>query len=476
MKIPALSLALLLTAGATLHAAAARPNILFLAIDDLRPELGCYGDTQVKSPHIDRLAAQGLRFARAYCQVPVCGASRASMMTSILPTPNRFRIARTRADEDVPGAATLPQMFKQAGYTTLSNGKVFHTGADTNERSWSEPAWHSKLSHATSFDPAATAQRSKDNRPRIYESPDVPDDSYGDGKVAAKTIADLRRLKAAGQPFFLASGFIRPHLPFYAPKKYWDLYDRSKIAIADNRYRPSDAPAGLKGSNEYKSYEPGGYVDGTEDWHRMMRHGYLASVSYADQLVGDILGELERLGLAENTIVVLWGDHGWHLGEHDFWGKHNTLHEALRIPLIIRAPGLAAGRTTTAMVASLDLFPTLCALAGVATPDTIQGRSFAALLRAPDEKFRTDIYCRYGKGDAVVTEHHIYTRYADGGGEMLYDHRTDPRENQNLAARPASAATLAEMRRLLDANQRLAAAAKVGPPVRPANIKGDDDK
>ena len=277
MKIPALIFKLAIAAGSTLPAASARPNILFLAIDDLRPELGCYGDTQVKSPNIDRLAAQGLRFARAYCQVPVCGASRASMMTSILPTPNRFRIARTRADEDVPGAATLPQMFKQAGYTTLSNGKIFHFGADTNERSWSEPSWHSELTHATSFDPATTAQRSKDKRPRIYESPDVPDDAYGDGKVAAKTIADLRRLKAAGQPFFLASGLIRPHMPFYAPKQYWDRYDRSKLNIADNRYRPSDAPAGLKGSNEYKSYEPGGYVDGTEDCTGELVRGFADS-------------------------------------------------------------------------------------------------------------------------------------------------------------------------------------------------------
>ncbi|MEO6754780.1 MAG: sulfatase-like hydrolase/transferase, partial [Chthoniobacteraceae bacterium] len=211
---------------------AARPNILFIAIDDLRPELGCYGDTQVKSPNIDKLAAQGLVFTRAYCQVPVCGASRASLLTGILPTPERFRIARTLADEDAPGAVTLPQVFKQAGYTTLSNGKIFHFGPDTQERSWSRPAWHSGLSHSTNLDPVARSDKSSAGRSRMYESPDVPDNAYGDGKVAEKTIADLRQLKADGKPFFVACGFIRPHMPFYAPKKYWDLYDRSKIELA----------------------------------------------------------------------------------------------------------------------------------------------------------------------------------------------------------------------------------------------------
>jgi len=289
-----------------------RPNILFIAIDDLRPELGCYGDTQVKSPNIDKLAAQALVFTRAYCQVPVCGASRASLMTSILPTAQRFTVAKTHVDEDTPGAVTLPQVFKEASYTTLSNGKVFHFGNDTQDRSWSEKAWHSGLSHSTSLDTVTTWKKSAAGRTRIYESPDVPDNAYGDGKTAEKTITDLRRLKASGKPFFLACGFIRPHLPFYAPKKYWDLYEREKIQIATNRQHPEAAPKGLKGSGEYRTYDFGDYKDNTDDFHRMMRHGYYASTSYADKLTGDVLNELERLGLADNTIVVIWGDHGWH--------------------------------------------------------------------------------------------------------------------------------------------------------------------
>ncbi len=453
---------------------ARRPNILFIAIDDLRPELGCYGDSQVKSPNIDRIASQGLLFASAYCQVAVCGASRASLMTSILPTAKRFTIAKSRADEDAPGAATMPQMFKAAGYTTLSNGKVFHNAADTNERSWSEPSWHPKASNGTSLDPASTATRSKDNRARIYESPDVPDNVYADGMVAEKTIADLRRLKADGKPFFLACGFLRPHLPFYAPKKYWDLYDRAKIAIAPNRTRPENAPVGLKRDKEFSFYEFGGYTDSTPEFHAMMRHGYYASVSYSDKLAGDVLAELERLGLADNTIVVIWGDHGWHLGEHDFWAKHNTLYNVARVPLIIKVPGVTTGRRTDAVVASLDIFPTLCALAGVNTPDTIQGQNFAALLRHPEKKFRESVYTRYGRGDAVVTEHMIYTSYG-AEGEMLYDHRTDPQENHNLAGQPAYAADLVRMRGLLKAQMDLAAAAKVGPRVKAATKGGPDD-
>ncbi len=437
-----------------------QPNILFIAIDDLRPELGCYGAPQVKSPNIDRLASQGVLFNRAYCQVPVCGASRASLMTSILPTPKRFTVARTEVDVDTPGAVTLPQVFKEAGYTTLSNGKIFHFGADTQDRSWSEPAWHSGMSHSTNLDPDTAAVKSADGRNRMYESPDVPDNAYPDGKVAEKTIADLRRLKASGKPFFLACGFIRPHMPFYAPRKYWDLYEREQIVIADNRQRPENAPKGLRGSGEYRSYHFGDYEDNTDEFHRMMRHGYFASTSYADKLTGDVLSELERLGLADTTIVIIWGDHGWNLGEHDFWGKHNTLNTSVRVPLILKVPGKSAGRKCEALVGVYDLFPTLCALAGLEAPDSVQGRSFVPLLDDPTQSFRDVVYTRYGKGDAVVTDDLIYTTYGPEG-EMLYDFRKDPWENHNVAAHPAYKSQLARMRHLLQECEATAAQARV---------------
>ena len=438
------------------------PNVLFIAIDDLRPELGCYGSTEVKSPNIDKVAAEGLLFQRAYCQVPVCGASRACLMTGILPTPNRFVVAKTTVDEDAPGAITMPQVFRNAGYTTLSNGKIFHFGNDTSDRSWSEPAWHSGMSHATNRDPEAKNDKSDAGRSRIYESPDVPDDAYGDGKTAEKTIADLRRLKVLGKPFFLACGFIRPHMPFYAPKKYWDMYDRDSITLADNRYRPKNAPKGLKGSSEYSSYGFGKFENGTDDFHRMMRHGYFASTSYADKLVGDVLGELDNLSLADNTIIVIWGDHGWNLGEHEFWGKHNTLNTSTRVPLIIKVPTKAAGKKTASLVGVYDIFPTLCTLAKLSIPESVQGRSFANLFDDPKATFREYVYTRYVKGDAVVSDNLIYTNYG-GDGEMLYDLAVDPRENLNVATDPNYRSELALMKGFLATSEKTAAEAKVNP-------------
>ena len=458
-----------LLAGAAMQplpVGATPPNILFIAIDDLRNELGCYGAPQVKSPNLDRLAAQGVRFDRAYCQVPVCGASRASLMTGILPTQTRFVGYNSWTEKDAPGVTTLPQAFREAGYTTLSNGKIFHHSSDTADRSWSEKPWNPGLGHDDSLDPTTRAKLSDRGRGRIYEGPDVPDNAYKDGMVAEKTIADLRRLKEANQPFFLACGFIRPHLPFYAPKKYWDLYQRDQIEIAANRQRPAGAPDALRGSGEYHSYWLGEFEDNTPEFHRMMRHGYYASVSYADKLVGDVLGELDRLGLADNTIVVVWGDHGWHLGEHNFWGKHNTLHNALRVPLIVRAPGKETGASSSGLVGSHDIFPTLCDLAGLPVPTSVQGRSFAALLDEPQHAFRDVVYSRFRQGDAVVTDRLIYTRYGDDG-EMLYDLKKDPQENTNVAAAAEYRRALATMQELLRENMGLAGQAKIMAPATP---------
>ncbi|MGL5016802.1 MAG: sulfatase [Luteolibacter sp.] len=435
-----------------------RPNVLFIAVDDLRPELGCYGDSQAKTPHMDKLAAQGMRFDRAYCQVAVCGASRASLMTGILPTSERFLNARTLAEKDAPDAVTLPQAFREAGYTTLSNGKIFHHPDDTGKRSWSEPAWSPKNPEAPTLglDPETNRRLSNAKRGRIFESPDVPDAAYPDGKTALKTIADLKRLQKDGKPFFLACGFLKPHMPFYAPKKYWDLYQRDEIKIADNRTRPAEAPKQLKGSGEFRSYHLADLDENSEDFHRMMRHGYLACTSYTDKLIGDVLAELERLDLANNTIVVLWGDHGWHLGEHNFWGKHNTMHLSTRIPLILKVPAKKPG-STPSLVESSDLFPTLCTVVGIKPPHTVQGRDFSQLLDQPGAPFREAIYNRFGQGDAIITERFNYTSYSSPKSEMLYDLKMDPQENTNIAGNPESKETLETMRRLLKQRQQDAA-------------------
>ncbi len=430
-----------------------RPNILFIAVDDLRPELGCYGSAQARTPHIDKLASQAMRFDRAYCQVAVCGASRASLMTSILPTARRFLNAETRADQDVPDATTLPQVFKDAGYVTQSNGKIFHSREDSAEKSWSEPAWTPKNPKAPTLglDPATNQKLSAKKRGRIFEFPDVPDDAYPDGKTAVKTIADLRRFKQDGKPFFLACGFTKPHMPFYAPKRYWDLYQREKIEVASNRSRPANAPDTLKGSGEFRSYHLADFDENSDDFHRMMRHGYLACTSYTDKLVGDVLAELEHLSLAENTIVVLWGDHGWHLGEHNFWGKHNTMHLSTRVPLILKVPGKKPGNTCS-LVETSDIFPTLCTIAGMDIPKAVQGRDFSKLLTDSQTPFRDAVYNRFGKGDAIITENFTYTSY--GKEHMLYDLKNDPEENTNLADRPEHAATVEKMKSLLKQRQQ----------------------
>ncbi|KAA1259073.1 Arylsulfatase [Rubripirellula obstinata] len=434
---------------------AKRPNVLFIAIDDLRPELGCYGDTVVKSPNIDKLASQGILFNRAYCQVAVCGASRASMMTGILPTRTRFTEAKSRADQDAPGAKTLAQVFREAGYTSLAHGKIFHQSGDTADRSWSRPVTSPGMSHMIHVDPATVNVPSDRGRGLFYECVDTPDNTYPDGVVAENAIADLRKLKQSGEPFFLACGFIRPHLPFYAPKKYWDLYDESSLPLARNRFRPKDAPKALRGFREYAAYAMGDYQAKSEAFHRKMRHGYFAATSYSDKLAGAVLNELESLGLADNTIVVVWGDHGWHLGEHDFWGKHNTLHNAVRIPLIVKVPGKTSGQQTNSLVAGIDIFPTLCKLAGIEVPQSVQGKSLQTLLKNPEDQINDVIYTRFREADAVVTDRLTYSRF-ENGEEMLYDLEMDPQENENVANSPEYAQQLRSMQAKLSEQMKLA--------------------
>ncbi|NRD23032.1 sulfatase [Winogradskyella litoriviva] len=430
-------------------------NVLFIAIDDLRTELGCYDAPQVKSPNIDQLAQEALVFNRAYCNVPVCGASRASLLTSILPTKTRFIDYRAKAEEEVPNAKTLPGLFRDAGYTSISNGKIFHYNKDVQEASWSQNPWMPEGGHRVSYDPGTTKVIMKSGNGRVYEAPEVDESAYPDYKIAQKTISDLRRFKETGESFFMACGFFRPHMPFYAPKKYWDLYDRDAIEIANNRYVPENAPTLLRGSGEFKSYSFGEYTPNTDEFHKMMRHGYYACVSYVDQLVGEVLGELENLGLAENTIVVIWGDHGWHLGEHEFWGKHNTLHNALQVPLIVKVPGKAKGQHTEALVESVDIYPTLCDLANIPAPDYIMGESFKSVLDNPEQSFRENAYARFKKADAIVTEDFNYSLY-ENGEEMLYNRKLDPDENKNVVTDVKYKKVLEDMRNTLKIKQEKA--------------------
>lgn len=435
MKNPRLLvIAILAICPSLVSGAGPQPNVVFIAIDDLRPELGCYGHAQIKSPNIDKLAAQGTVFQRAYCQVAVCGASRASLLTGLRPTPKRFLTYKTYAEQDAPGAITLPEEFRNNGYWCISNGKVFHHADDTADRSWSEPAWKPTSNGLTTRHPESQAMTGgTKNRGPVFEAADVPDNAYPDGQIADKTIQDLKRMKAAGKPFFLACGFLNPHLPLYAPQKYWDMYDRDAIAVADNQYRPANAPQALRGSDEIHSYHNRNIPFNSDAWHRSCRHGYYACVSYVDAQVGAVLDALDDLGLRENTIVILWGDHGWHLGEHNFWGKHNLMHLSTRSPLIVSAPGFQASQNCKRLVEFVDIYPSLCELAGIAPANsTLQGTSFKPLLSQPEREWKAAAFSKYGSGTSVITDRYNYAEFANGQ-RMLYDLENDAAENVNLA-------------------------------------------
>lgn len=432
-----------------------RPNVLFIAVDDLRPHLGCYGYDQVLSPNIDRLASQGMLFERAYCQQAICMASRASLLSGYRPDKGEiFRCGPLY--KHVPDALPLNQHFLNNGYETVTMGKVYHHHSD-EKKGWSKEAFHEKgawegrgyldpesIVHVREFDEKHPKSDRKGMGP-AYECPDVPDNAYADGICAEHAIEELNRLK--DQPFFLAVGFHKPHLPFNAPKKYWDLYDENKINVADNPFYPKDAPpeAGTDWG-ELRGYY-GMPKDGPmpDDLARKLIHGYYACVSYTDAMIGRVLDELDRLDLRKNTIVILWGDHGWKLGEHGMWCKHTNFELDTHAALIIRAPGMkAAGQHTRNLVEFVDIYPTLCDLAGLEKPAHLEGLSMAPLLDDPDQPWKEAAYSQYPRGTlmgySVRTNRYRYTEWRRIGSKEieaseLYDHENDPDENVNIAGK-----------------------------------------
>jgi iduronate 2-sulfatase len=295
-----------------------------------------------------------------------------------------------------------------------------------------------------------------------YESADVGDDKYFDGQIAAKTIADLKRLKEVETPFFLAAGFLKPHLPFNAPEKYWNMYPQEKIHLPENYYRPENAPdAAIHNFGELRSYY-GIPADGpvSDDTAKKMIHGYYACVSYIDAQIGRVLEALDTLGLAENTIVILWGDHGWQLGEHSLWCKHANFKTSLHSPLIIRVPGFKENQVSEALVEFVDVFPTLCDLAGLEKPSQLQGKSFLPLLENADVPWKDALYSRFSLGESIITTNYLYTEWFDKEGksftEMLYDHRIDPKENHNIVNDPAISETIKNLRKKLHENMNQA--------------------
>ncbi|MEM9721532.1 MAG: sulfatase [Bacteroidota bacterium] len=453
-----------------------RPNILFIAVDDLRPELNCFGRSHIHSPHIDRLAAEGTIFTRTYCQVPVCGASRASLLSGVRPTAQRFLTYYTRLEEDFPGIPSLPQYLKQNGYISLSRGKVFHH-ADDQTDAWTEAPWNPPMQNPNYgwFDYVAQSSldvvkahpdfepggKWKGIRGPAFEFPDVPDSSYKDGKLALKAIEDLEQLATQGQPFFLALGFLKPHLPFNAPKKYWDLYDPDSIPYSPNNFRPKDVPnAAIHNSGELRNY---GLIPSkgpvSRDTAQLLTQGYYACISYTDAQIGLVMDALEETGLAENTIVILWGDHGWNLEDHTMWCKHANFETSMRAPLIIKAPGYGVGQQTSALTEFVDIYPTLIDLVGLPQPQHLQGQSLTPLLSQPNQSVKSAIYSRFNKGESVKTDRYVYTEWIDPENQavyarMLYDHENDPLENVNVAEEADYQGVREELSALLQVHRR----------------------
>lgn len=429
-------------------------NVLFLIMDDLRPELNCYGAHYMKTPNIDRLAHQGVMFENAYCNVPVSGASRASIFSGLRPAINRFWDVNSVIDIEAPGTVTLPQYFRENGYTTVSNSKVIHGENDARERSWDE-VWKPKLKSSTwrdyLGDENLSVERIKGG-PAAYECIDVADNEYSDGKTADKAIADLQRLKADGKPFFLAVGILKPHLPFNAPKKYWDMYDRSKISLPETFEfdRTGFPDKAFHNYNEIRYYRdiPSKSDIPAEEAINLI-HGYRACVSYADAQVGRILDEVDRLGLGKNTIVVLVGDHGWSLGDHSQWCKHSNFNIVTNAPLIIRVPGNKKKGPEAKMVEFVDLYPTLCDLAGLPVPAHTEGDSMKKLLSGNDKDWKNCAIVKWHNGVSYFDRSYGYTEWIDRQGNvtdrMLFTYRNDPLETVNLADDPAYASTVEKL-------------------------------
>ena len=455
------------------HALAAeKPNVLLILVDDLKPALGCYGDTTAKTPNIDALAESGMRFDLAYCNQAVCAPSRFTLMLGSHSSSTGLYGLGSPLRKLVPDAVTMPQHFAKHGYRTESLGKVFHIGHgnEGDPESFSIPHFKDKVIEY--LDPESTdgGQLTREEalftntaldrirslpRGAAFESPKAEDTDYADGRVAEET---LKRLAAAKQrsetdrtPFFIASGFVRPHLPFCAPKKYWDLYDPTLLPMPEIESAPVDAPgvAGKKGG-EITAYKPVPEDKDeafSQDLKRQLIHGYYASASFVDAQIGKVLKGLQELGLADNTIVVLWGDHGFHLGDLGIWTKHTNYEQATRIPILIRAPGVTTpGASTRQLAESVDIYPTVAELAGLPAPkgpQPIDGVSLVPVLKDSEARVRDHAYHVYPRGKVLgrairderyrMVEWKVPGAPAESAEIELYDYQDGSVETRNIA-------------------------------------------
>ena len=462
----ALLCSLVLAMPSVMHAQSPH-NVLFLIIDDLRPELPSYGRTQVHAPNIERLAQESLVFHNAYANVPVCGASRGSLLTGLRPPATRFVGFQARMDVDTPSALPLFGALKAQGYRSLSLGKVAHVTDDFAEywssapwNPWTEARMRQRMAYRDYLLPENLQAVEEGGLGPPFESAEVEDDAYFSGQIADRAIGTIEELRDQENPFFLAVGLLKPHLPFNAPKRYWDLYRAEDVSLPQVSNLPINAPSEAWhnwGELRYYDDMPPAPEPLSEALARTLIHGYYASVSYIDTLVGRILRALDENGFSDNTIVVFLSDHGWSLGEHGLWAKHSTFDVATRSPLIIRAPGVALGHTQ-ALVEYVDLYPTLMEMLGMDVAANLHGRSFANVLSDPTAPGKEAVYLRWLDAEAIKTPDFAFSEWFDEQGDvtarMLYDHRNDRDETINLAEEPEYRDTVEAMHRALMENIR----------------------
>jgi arylsulfatase A-like enzyme len=478
------------TTSETIEIEAKKTNIILLTVDDLKPVLGCYGDTIIHTPNIDRLAQGGTVMLANYCQQAVCAPSRVSMFTGMRPDYTGVRDLRTNMRDVRPGIVTLPEYFKSNGYKTVGYGKLLHGARNEDPQSWSEFIHDADLKYADGFDVPAhlmyqseaahkafnEAKEKKLNwretnrymkeqgvRPAT-EALDVPDDAYADGAFTSAALDRMEESVKNNEPLFLALGYHKPHLPFVAPKKFWDLYDREEITLAAYQQKAQNSPGyayhnGMELRN-YSDVPLKGAIE--EDKQRELIHGYYASVSYIDAQIGKVLDKIEELGIGNNTIIVLWGDHGWHLGDHGLWCKHTNFEQATAAPLIVSAPGFKGGQSTVSMTEFVDIFPTICDLANVAIPENLDGASLVPLMINPEIKVKDFSISQYPRGEHMgysmrnnqyrltiwMKKETLNTDSFQASlvkSVELYDYKSDPEERVSLASDPSYKATVDKM-------------------------------
>ncbi len=429
-----------------------KENIIFIIVDDLRDLVMAENQLEILTPNIDKLKKRGVNFKNSFTNNPVCGASRASILTGLRPTKSRFRTYYTKINEDAPNSLTIASYLRNNGYKTISNGKISHHAKDA-AYGWND-IFRAPRNNPKDYNDPINIKNLKNNFGPSYEFVYADDNDYSDGKVTQKTIEDIQSINKNDKPFFIAVGFRKPHLPFIAPKKYWDLYDKNEISLPSNNFFPPSAPQKANYFYELRKFTdiPGkGPI--TESKAKELIHAYYACVSYIDAQIGLILAELDNQGLSDNTTVVLTSDHGFSLSEHGRWSKHNLFQYELKIPMIISSPKYEKNKTSESFVELVDLYPTFCDIAGLEIPDFAQGKSLIDNLKNP-KKITNDIaFSIWRNGETLISNKYYYTEWSLKGSvthRMLYDIENDELQMNNIAEIKSNKSIVDSLSRILN--------------------------